>query len=80
EEIAGIGFDLWQVKAGTIFGNVLITDDPEHAQKVGEDVWRPMFEGEKKMKEALDEVERKKRDAEAAEAGAKKADDEDEDE
>merc|ERR1719359_1618607 len=26
-----IGFDLWQVKAGTIFDNVLITDDADEA-------------------------------------------------
>lgn len=43
DEICAIGFDLWQVKSGTIFDNVLITDDPEYAKKVGEDVWRPTF-------------------------------------
>jgi hypothetical protein len=43
DEICGIGFDLWQVKSGTIFDNVLITDDPEHAKKIGEEVWRPTF-------------------------------------
>lgn len=31
DEICGIGFDLWQVKSGTIFDNVLITDDIEAA-------------------------------------------------
>ncbi|PNF17706.1 Calreticulin [Cryptotermes secundus] len=65
DEICGIGFDLWQVKSGTIFDNVLITDDPEYAKKVGEDVWKPTFEGEKKVKEAQDEEERKKREEEA---------------
>ncbi|XP_065339862.1 calreticulin isoform X1 [Cloeon dipterum] len=78
DEICGIGFDLWQVKSGTIFDNVLITDDPEYAKKYAEDIWKPRFEGEKKMKEAQDEEERKKREAEAKEA-ADKADDEDED-
>jgi hypothetical protein len=43
DEICAIGFDLWQVKSGTIFDNVLITDDPELAKQVGEDVWRPTF-------------------------------------
>ena len=28
-----------QVKSGTIFDNVLITDDADHAEKVGEDTW-----------------------------------------
>ncbi|KAL3252869.1 hypothetical protein MRX96_054776 [Rhipicephalus microplus] len=29
KEICKIGFDLWQVKSGTIFDNILITDDEE---------------------------------------------------
>merc|ERR1712048_793149 len=33
ESFCGIGFDLWQVKSGTIFDNVLITDDIEEAKK-----------------------------------------------
>ena len=34
KEFCTIGFDLWQVKSGTIFDNVLVTDDAEHAKKV----------------------------------------------
>ncbi|XP_075236642.1 calreticulin [Lycorma delicatula] len=75
EDIAAIGFDLWQVKSGTIFSDVLITDDPEYAKKVTEEKWKPMTEGEKKMKDVQDEEERKKREAEV-----KKDDGEDEDE
>lgn len=75
EDVAAIGFDLWQVKSGTIFSDVLITDDPDYAKKVADEKWKPMFEGEKKMKESQDEEERKKRDSEV-----KKDDDEDEDE
>ena len=33
KEFCTIGFDLWQVKSGTIFDNVLVTDDAEHAKK-----------------------------------------------
>merc|ERR1711934_853683 len=51
EEVCKLGFDLWQVKAGTIFDNLMITDDPEAA--------------EKKMKDDQDEEERKKAEAEA---------------
>merc|ERR1711890_168304 len=32
ESFCGIGFDLWQVKSGTIFDNILITDDIEEAK------------------------------------------------
>merc|ERR1711992_495715 len=37
EENCKIGFDLWQVKSGTIFDNLIITDDPAAAKKTGED-------------------------------------------
>lgn len=43
DEICAIGFDLWQVKSGTIFDSVLITDDPEVARKFGEEVWKPTY-------------------------------------
>lgn len=43
DEICALGFDLWQVKSGTIFDNVLITDDPEEARKFGEEIWKPTF-------------------------------------
>lgn len=79
DEICAIGFDLWQVKSGTIFDNVLIADDLEVAHKFGEDVWKPTFEGEKKMKEAQDEEERKQRDKEAKETEESKDDEDDED-
>lgn len=48
DEFCAIGFDLWQVKAGTIFDNVLITDDPEVARKFGEEVWKPTLVNIKK--------------------------------
>merc|ERR1711910_172827 len=65
EENCKIGFDLWQVKSGTIFDNLIITDDPAAAKKAGEDLWAVTKEAEKKMKDAQDEEERKKADEEA---------------
>merc|ERR1739844_16441 len=73
EENCKIGFDLWQVKSGTIFDNLIITDDPAAAKTAGEELWAVTKEGEKKMKDAQDEEERKKADEEA------KKDDDDED-
>merc|ERR1712193_560385 len=55
DSFCGIGFDLWQVKSGTIFDNVLITDDIEAAKAQGEELWKATSEAEKKMKEAEDE-------------------------
>merc|ERR1712080_464605 len=54
DSFCGIGFDLWQVKSGTIFDNVLITDDVEVAKKQGEELWKATSEAEKKMKEIQD--------------------------
>nr|AAN73309.1 calreticulin [Cotesia rubecula] len=79
DEVCAIGFDLWQVKSGTIFDNVLITDEPEAASKFAEDVWKPNFEGEKKMKEAQDEAERKSMEAEKPEAPEEDDDEDDDD-
>lgn len=57
KEICGIGFDLWQVKSGTIFDNVLITDDVEAAKEALSGL-KDKQEGEKKAKEELDKTER----------------------
>merc|ERR1711937_639332 len=65
DEVCKIGFDLWQVKSGTIFDNIIITDDPAVAKKHGVDFWAVTKEAEKKMKDEQDEEERKKAEAEA---------------
>merc|ERR1719499_2869380 len=56
DSFCGIGFDLWQVKSGTIFDNVLITDDVEVAKKQGEELWKATSEAEEKMKKADEEA------------------------
>lgn len=77
-EICTLGFDLWQVKSGTIFDNVFISDDIEAAKSIAAEVKKTQ-EGEKKMKEAQDEEQRKKDEAEAKNSAAKDDEDEDED-
>merc|ERR1711981_1331923 len=69
EDFGFIGFDLWQVKGGTIFDNVIITDDAAEADTFA-----------KKWKE-LSEVEKakKKEDDDAKKADDKKKEDEDDD-
>jgi len=76
DEVCKLGFDLWQVKAGTIFDNLMITDDPEAAKKAGEELWAVTKDAEKKMKDEQDEEERKKAEAEAKTA---EGDEDDED-
>lgn len=46
ENIKFIGFDLWQVKAGTIFDNILVTDDFAEAQRALETLFTPFKESE----------------------------------
>merc|ERR1711953_322693 len=64
-----LGFDLWQVKGGTIFDNIILTDDTAEADAFA-----------KKWKE-LSEVEKgkKKEEDEAKKADDKKGEDEDAD-
>uniref|UniRef100_A0A915D7W9 Calreticulin n=1 Tax=Ditylenchus dipsaci TaxID=166011 RepID=A0A915D7W9_9BILA len=80
-----IGIDIWQVKAGTIFDNILVTDSIEEAKSHAAETFEPLKEAEKKMKEAHDEEERKKeekkREAEKPkEDDAEEAEEEDADE
>jgi len=80
DEVCKLGFDLWQVKSGTIFDNVLITDDVAEAKKIGDETWGATKDPEKAMKDSQDEEEKAKAEAEAAAAGAGGGAEEDEDE
>merc|ERR1712021_154342 len=80
DEVCKLGFDLWQVKSGTIFDNVLITDDVAEAKKIGDETWGATKGPEKAMKDSQDEEEKAKAEAEAAAAGAGGGPEEDEDE
>ena len=53
-----------QVKSGTIFDNVLVTDDKKCADELMESTFGKMKDEEKKQKEKSDEEERKKREEE----------------
>ena len=46
-----MGFELWIVNNGTIFDNILVTDDINYAKAQGEKLWRPTADGEKAKKE-----------------------------
>merc|ERR1712176_1130918 len=73
-----IGFDLWQVKGGTIFDNVIITDDKAEADAFAKK-WKDLSEVEKSKKKEEDDAkaaEDKKDDAK----DDKDADDDDEEE
>jgi len=51
-----VGYELWIVNNGTIFDNILVTDDIDYAKAQGEKLWRPTKDGEKDIKEAYDKA------------------------
>jgi calreticulin len=57
-----VGIELWQVKSGTLFDNVLICDDPEYAKNLVEETWGKQKDAEKA---AFDEEEKKKEEEES---------------
>jgi len=69
DDFGFIGFDLWQVKGGTIFDNVIITDDKAEADGFAKK-WKELSELEKG---------KKKEEEESKKADDKKNEDEDED-
>merc|ERR1711879_737870 len=74
DDFGFIGFDLWQVKGGTIFDNVIVTDDKAEADSFVKK-WKELSEVEKTKKKEEDDskkTEDKKED--------EKDDDDDEDE
>ena len=69
-----------QVKSGTIFDNILITDDEEYASEFGEETWGKTKGPEKTMKDTQDEEERKKAEEAAKAMEDEEGDEEDEEE
>lgn len=57
DEICAVGIDVFQGQAGSIFDNILITDDMDYAEKHSWENWGSLRDGEKKMrKKMLEEV------------------------
>ncbi|KAG2393301.1 hypothetical protein C9374_006832 [Naegleria lovaniensis] len=63
DDIDYAGIEIWQVKAGTIFDNILVTDDIDVAREQAQKV----VERAKKEKEAFDKIEAAKRQKEEEE-------------
>lgn len=76
-DFGAIAFDLWQVKSGSIFDSILITDDEAEAKK-GVEAFKALAEEEKAAKKK--EEDEKKKEEEAKKAEEESGDDEDEDE
>ncbi|KAJ0079973.1 hypothetical protein Patl1_24015 [Pistacia atlantica] len=59
-----VGIEVWQVKAGSVFDNILICDEPEYAKQVVEEV----FHNREIEKEAFEEAEKIRKAREEEEA------------
>merc|ERR1712188_15524 len=58
DDFGFIGFDLWQVKGGTIFDNVIITDDVAEADEFAKK-WKAVSDIEKEKKREEDDKKKK---------------------
>merc|ERR1712222_212381 len=63
-----IGFELWQVKAGTLFDDIILTDSVEEAKKFAADTFAVKSKAEQAMQKKIDEAAA----AKAAEESKKK--------
>merc|ERR1712146_575161 len=64
-----IGFDLWQVKSGSIFSDILITDD-EDAAKAAQESFATLAKKEADEKAAAEEAKKAEEEAKKAEEDA----------
>ncbi|GBF99256.1 calreticulin-like [Raphidocelis subcapitata] len=74
-----VGFELWQVKAGSIFDNIIVTDDLAAAKKLAEETWKKNKDGEKAMFEKAKKEEDEKKKTEAKEEDDDEYDEDDDD-
>jgi len=73
DDLGVVGFELWTVNNGTIFDNILVTDDIEYAEKVAKELWQVTADGEKAAKEKWGLARQKEKDAKAKQEKEAKA-------
>jgi len=76
DDNALVGIEVWQVKAGTIFDNILVTDD-EAEQKKWADQTKATQEGEKKAHDKQEEERRQREEEERKQAEAEEESEDD---
>jgi calreticulin len=73
EPIANVGIDVWQVKSGSIFDNIIIGDSLDDVNAIVDKTWKATKDAEKAADEAA------KKEAEKASAESKKDEEKSED-
>jgi calreticulin len=86
-DFGALGFDLWQVKSGSIFDNIIITDDVAEAEALmaetyskNKDAEKAMFDAAEAKKKEEEEAERKRLEEERKAAEEEEDDDDEEEE
>ncbi|KAG5530683.1 hypothetical protein RHGRI_025596 [Rhododendron griersonianum] len=63
-----VGIEVWQVKAGSVYDNILICDDPQYAREVVDEIWAKNREIEKDAFEEAEKIRRAREDEEGKKA------------
>jgi len=58
KDIKYVGFELWQVKSGSIFDNIIVTDDLAAAKKLAEETFKKNKDAEKAAMDKIKKVRR----------------------
>lgn len=79
KNLAFAGFELWQVKSGSVFDNIIVTDSVEEAEELLERTYLANKEKEKEAADEIDAEERRKAEAARKATEGEKDDDDFED-
>lgn len=81
KECTHVGFELWQVKTGTMFDDIVVTDSIEEAKKYADETFWKRIKAEKEAWKKYDDEQRKTQEAaDKAAADATKGEGDDEEE
>jgi len=87
DDIGAVGIEIWTVKSGTIFDNIIVADDVSDAEALMESTYgankaaeKRMFDDAEKQRLDKEETERKKIEEERKKQEANKEDEEEDDE
>jgi len=76
-DLTTLGFELWVVNGGSIFDNILVTDDVEYAKKMAAETFEKITSGEKEAKDAFKDA-KKDDDSDSGDDDADEGEDHDE--
>jgi calreticulin len=70
--VTHVGIDIWQVKSGTIFDNIIVGDNLEEVNAIVDKTWKATKDAEKKAQDDQTASEKKEEPEAKAEEGEDK--------